>query len=109
MPTRDSIRKKGIQRQLLARFGEVGYTPDNIYRMLVYLELPNPSNPISIKNYARRNNLLVDLDELGIEREKRDVRHYVLKSKLQQIVDGLNISCTAEDLEKAAADLRYLV
>jgi len=104
--------KPTIQRQLIQRIGEVGYTAGQIHNMLNHLDhsLGEMYGEDKIRKYARKNNLAVDIDELGFQRRHKSAegsKYYIPKSKLVQIIDGLDICVTVDDLEKAAARLGY--
>ena len=106
-------RKSGIQGQLIQKIGEVGYTAGQIFHMLDHLKMPRKPqwSEGHIRGYARRNHLVVDLGELGVVRRSKNdsSRYYIPKSKLVDIVEGLDMTCTVEDLERAAVGLGYKV
>jgi len=106
----DAQNRLEIQRQLRIKIGEVGYTPYQIWNMLVNLDFPADMYSVSrINTTARNNQLFVDVGGLGISRDRNNARYYVPKSKLQGIIDILHIACTIEDFERAAGDSGYMV
>lgn len=103
------FRRLGVQRQFTQIMGEVGFSYSMIENMFDHLHLDVPRGVSAIQKICEEKELVVYLDELGITtKAKPALKHLVPRSCLQDILDGLHIPATMDDLQGVAADLGYM-
>ena len=99
--------KRNIQHQLRDRIGEVAYTSAQVSHMFSEVGISWVGTG-AILGYVKKHGLAVNLDELGITPlGKSSTEYWIPKSKLAEIVNGLDVAATADDLETAALRLGY--
>ena len=101
-----AAKKPGIQRQFVAKFGEVGYTASQVCNMLDHLGLSHYSGK-KVLDYAKENNLVVNLADEGIQGTRRSMTKYLIRdSSLDSIIEGLGIPVSPDQLRDVASELR---
>ena len=99
------MAQKSMQNQFQEKFGECGYTAGNISSMLHELRLFWYSER-KIRDYAKKNDIVVNLQEAGINSPFWSTTKYLIKkSDLGKLINGLNIPVSTSQLEDAAYEL----
>ena len=97
---------KELQQRFEINFGQPGYSVYQINRMLGELRIAE-FDTSTIREYAKRLNLIVDLVKEGMRSDLADPRYLIPESDLGTLMEGLGISVKIPDLEQAAAELGY--
>ena len=98
--------RKTLQHQFREKIGEVAYTSSQISDMLVHLNLHWYGEDM-IRKYVKEHDLTVNAAELGLG--PSFTAYWIPKSNLTAIIQGLDISVTASQLEDAAYQLGYQI
>lgn len=101
--------RMNLQHQFRNKIGEVAYTSSQVSDMLSHLGL-DWFGEGRIRKYVREHGLTVNAAEFGITPlGQASTTYWIPKSKLTDIIRGMNIAVTEEDLETAAYELDYQI
>ena len=105
MVNRDENR---VRKEISEKIGQVAYTPNQISKMLDYINRDDERCHLnSIRAVAINNNLTVNIHNLRISRSWRQGKYYVPASNLEALMGFLNLNLSRSDLERAAFQLGY--
>lgn len=96
-----------LQDQFFQIYGEYGFSYFMIQEILQHIGSYAFRDAEAIRRFCLEQELAVPLRELGISTPRAQTRFLVPQSHLQDILIGLCIPTTQDDLQQAAQDLGY--
>lgn len=101
-------REVRIRKEISEKVGEDVYTPNQILKMLNYLDRRFERYHLNtLRSTAKNNNLTVNVDDLEMSAGERQGKYYVRASKIEELMNLLGIHFSKSDLEHAAFNLGY--
>jgi len=90
--------------QFREKYGERGYTSDEVYQVLydVTGDIP-PITPDDIREYAKKNGLAINLKTEGFKGVWKRGLYLIKQSDIEKLVSGMQIDVSKSKLENAVA------
>jgi len=101
------MRRNSIQTKFRQKYHETGYTANQISNALSTFNIEYYTQT-QILNFAKENEIAIDLVKEGIITKRRGTGYLIQKSKLIEIVEGLNILITEQELKEEIKDQTFL-